>query len=82
MVETLHYFTTRGWTFKSEKLVALWDCLSEEDKKTFNFDVRQIDWDRYLFDYLMGIKTYLLQERLEDLPKARANLAWLKQLSI
>jgi fatty acyl-CoA reductase len=82
MIETLHYFTTRGWNFKSERLVSLWDQLSEEDKKNFNFDVRQIDWDRYLFDYLMGIKTYLLQEKLEDLPKARSNLVWLKQLSI
>jgi fatty acyl-CoA reductase len=96
MVESLHYFTTRGWNFKTEKLIGLWECLSEEDKKVqfefecfhkrllqnFNFDVRQIDWDRYLFDYLMGVKTYLLQEKLEDLPKARSNLTWLKQLSI
>jgi len=82
MIETLHYFTSRGWNFKTEKLISLWDCLSENDKKTYNFDVRQIDWDRYLFDYLMGIKTYLLQEKLEDLPKARSNLVWLKQLSI
>ncbi|CAD5221743.1 unnamed protein product [Bursaphelenchus xylophilus] len=82
MIETLHYFTTRGWSFKSKKLLCLWETLSEQDKKEFNFDVRQLDWDRYLFDYLMGMKTYLLQEKIEDLPKARANLAWLKQLSV
>ncbi|KAI6187818.1 Fatty acyl-CoA reductase [Aphelenchoides besseyi] len=82
MIETLHYFTTRGWQFKTEKLLSLWECLSEEDKQIYNFDIRQVNWDRYLFDYLMGIKIYLLQEKLEDLPKARSNLSWLKQLSI
>jgi fatty acyl-CoA reductase len=82
MVETLHYFTTRGWTFKSDGLVSLWNTLNDEDKKTFNFDVRQIDWDRYLFDYVMGVKVYLLREKLENLPKARSNLAWLKQISL
>lgn len=76
MVETLHFFTTREWRFSSRGLVQLWDGLREEDKKEFNFDIRQLDWDRYLFDYLMGTKTHLLQEKLEDLPKARANLQW------
>lgn len=76
MIETLHYFTGRGWTFKAQKVLTLWDALSESDKQEFNFDVRQMDWDRYLFDYLMGMKTYLLQEKLEDLPKARSNLNW------
>uniref|UniRef100_A0A7E5A1W6 Fatty acyl-CoA reductase n=1 Tax=Panagrellus redivivus TaxID=6233 RepID=A0A7E5A1W6_PANRE len=82
MIETLHFFTTRGWNFESNNLVTLWNTLSPEDQKEFNFDVRQINWDDYLFDYVMGIKVYLLHENLDNLPKARANLARLKQVSL
>lgn len=33
LVETLHYFTTRGWDFDSKGLIELWETTSEEDKK-------------------------------------------------
>ncbi|KAL3982611.1 Male sterility family protein [Acanthocheilonema viteae] len=78
LVETLHYFTARGWDFDSKGLIELWETTSEEDKKIFNFDVRQLDWDSYLFDYLMGVKRYVVKDRLEELPKARRNLSRLK----
>ncbi|KAI1705669.1 male sterility protein domain-containing protein [Ditylenchus destructor] len=82
MVETLHYFTTRGWHFESKNVMKLWNSLAEEDRKVYNFDIRQLDWDRYLFDYLMGVKIYILKEKLEDLPKARSNLSRLKQIGL
>uniref|UniRef100_A0A0K0DP35 Fatty acyl-CoA reductase n=1 Tax=Angiostrongylus cantonensis TaxID=6313 RepID=A0A0K0DP35_ANGCA len=75
MVETLHYFTTHGWTFHSKNLPKLWEALSVEDQQLFNFDVRQVDWDSYLFDYIMGIKRYILKDDLDNLRAARANLA-------
>ncbi|VDN57898.1 unnamed protein product [Dracunculus medinensis] len=81
MVETLHYFTTRGWNFETNGLLEIWNSISDDDKQVFNFDVRQIDWDSYLFDYLMGIKRYILGENLEELPRARGNLIRLKMYS-
>uniref|UniRef100_A0A183ESB2 Sterile domain-containing protein n=1 Tax=Gongylonema pulchrum TaxID=637853 RepID=A0A183ESB2_9BILA len=33
-------------------------CLSPV-LQIFNFDVRQLDWNSYLFDYLMGVKRYV-----------------------
>uniref|UniRef100_A0A9J2P8L0 Fatty acyl-CoA reductase n=1 Tax=Ascaris lumbricoides TaxID=6252 RepID=A0A9J2P8L0_ASCLU len=81
MVETLHYFTTHGWNFESKGLLSMWDSLCDEDKEVFNFDVRQLDWNSYLFDYLMGVKRYVIKERLEDIPKATRNLLWLKLYS-
>jgi len=33
MMETLHYFTTREWTFESKNAVKLWNGMSVEDKK-------------------------------------------------
>uniref|UniRef100_A0A914ZEZ5 Fatty acyl-CoA reductase n=1 Tax=Parascaris univalens TaxID=6257 RepID=A0A914ZEZ5_PARUN len=81
MIETLHYFTTHGWNFESKGLLSMWDSLCDEDKEVFNFDVRQLDWNSYLFDYLMGVKRYVIKERLEDIPKATRNLLWLKLYS-
>ncbi|MFH4974946.1 hypothetical protein AB6A40_001655 [Gnathostoma spinigerum] len=78
MVETLNYFTMHGWSFESKGLLALWDSLSEEDRQTFNFDVRQLNWDSYLFDYLMGVKRFLIKETLDDIPKAQKHLYWLR----
>lgn len=75
MIETLHFFTTRGWNFETKNLLNLWKNTDEEDKKIFNFDVRQIVWDDYLFDYVMGIKVYLLRENIDNLPSARTHLA-------
>ncbi|RCN30565.1 male sterility protein [Ancylostoma caninum] len=75
MVETLHYFTTHGWTFQTKSLPKLWESLHLEDQQQFNFDIRQLDWDSYLFDYVMGIKRYILKDDLDKLQVARANLA-------
>ncbi|KHJ94446.1 male sterility protein [Oesophagostomum dentatum] len=75
MVEALHYFTTHGWTFHSKNLPKLWDSMCYEDQQQFNFDIRQLDWDSYLFDYVMGIKRYILKDDLNKLEDARANLA-------
>ena len=81
MIETLHFFTTRGWNFNSQNLLNLWNQLDGEDKKVFNFDIRQVNWDDYLFDYIMGIKVYLLKESIDELPTARSNLARFFSLS-
>jgi hypothetical protein len=46
--------------------------MSEEDKKLYNFDIRRLDWDKYLFDYLMGVKVkkLLVRPRLHMNPVA------------
>ncbi|CAJ0609916.1 unnamed protein product [Cylicocyclus nassatus] len=74
MVEALHYFTTRGWSFQSKNLPMLWDTLSYDDQQLFNFDIRQLDWDSYLFDYTMGVKRYVLKDDLNKIEEARAKL--------
>ncbi|KAK5983590.1 Fatty acyl-CoA reductase, partial [Trichostrongylus colubriformis] len=75
MIEALHYFTTHGWNFQTKNLPKLWSTLSVHDQQLFNFDIRQLNWDSYLFDYVMGIKKYILKEDLDRLHVARAKLA-------
>lgn len=78
MIETLHFFTTRGWSFKAKGMPDLYARMTEEDKKEYNFDVRQVNWNSYLFDYVMGIKKFLLKENLENLERSRAQLCRLR----
>jgi len=80
-VEVVEYFTFNEWKWTNENVSKLIDKLSPEDKKEFDFDVRNIDWTQYLDNYLIGIKKYALKESMEDLPVASAkkNLVWLRR---
>ncbi|GMT06565.1 hypothetical protein PENTCL1PPCAC_28739, partial [Pristionchus entomophagus] len=80
MVHTLEYFTTRGWHFENKGLPMLWEALHPEDKKIFNFDVRQINWSNYLFDYVMGVRKYITKENLVDKKVQSAAKANIKKI--
>ncbi|GMT35552.1 hypothetical protein PFISCL1PPCAC_26849, partial [Pristionchus fissidentatus] len=77
MVHTLEFFTTRGWHFENKGLPMLWEALHPEDKKVFNFDIRQLNWSNYLFDYVMGVRKYITKEKIDDkkvMEASRANV--------
>uniref|UniRef100_A0AC35U6J4 Fatty acyl-CoA reductase n=1 Tax=Rhabditophanes sp. KR3021 TaxID=114890 RepID=A0AC35U6J4_9BILA len=78
MIATLKFFTNHEWHFHSENLVKIWDTLGSEDKERFNFDVRQVEWNKYFYDYLMGIKIYLFKQTFTDIKKEqkRAKKLW------
>jgi fatty acyl-CoA reductase len=56
--------------------------MSPDDREVYNFDIRQMNWDLYLFDYLIGIKRFILKEDLANLPAARARLTRLKLMGV
>lgn len=70
----LEYFTTQQWIFKDDNVRELNEELSLEDRQTFTFDVRQIDWGSYLEHYILGIRHFLLKENPDTLPAARVHL--------
>ncbi|CAI4225621.1 unnamed protein product [Auanema sp. JU1783] len=76
MVETLHFFTLNGWLFRTEGLTELLGEMSIEDQQEFDFDVRTINWNSYLYSYAMGIKKFILKDN--NLPLARTHLYRLK----
>jgi len=78
-VEVLEYFTSREWKWSNNNVLALNDKLTPEDRKEFDFDVRNIDWTRYLDNYCLGTKKYALKESMEDLPAAKQNMLWLQR---
>lgn len=70
-LKVLQYYTTKNWIFKNDKLKSLREKLNPEDSKTFNFDMRDVDWTKYIQNYILGARHYLLKEKPETLPAAR-----------
>ncbi|MED6281763.1 cyclin-dependent kinase inhibitor far1 [Characodon lateralis] len=70
----LEYFTSHSWVWNTDNVAMLLSHMSPEDKKVFNFDVRQLHWAEYMENYCMGMKKYVLNEELSGLPAARKHL--------
>ena len=48
--------------------------MSEEDRRIFYFDVRDIDWKEYFFTYVLGARRFILKDDPSTLPIAKDNL--------
>lgn len=70
----LEWFTTRDWSFKSNNVVEMSQQLQGVDQKIFHFDVRDLQWEPYWRDYILGIRKFILKEDEESLPLARSKL--------
>uniref|UniRef100_A0A8C7D2S0 Fatty acyl-CoA reductase n=1 Tax=Oncorhynchus kisutch TaxID=8019 RepID=A0A8C7D2S0_ONCKI len=76
----LEYFSSQDWEWNSENMSMLMSHLSPEDRKTFNFDVRQLNWPEYIENYCIGTKKYVLNEDMSDIPAARQHLRKLRNI--
>ncbi|XP_018619337.1 fatty acyl-CoA reductase 1 isoform X1 [Scleropages formosus] len=76
----LEYFTSHSWVWNTDNVTMLLNQLSPQDKKLFNFDVRQLHWAEYMESYCMGTKKYVLNEELSGLPAARKHLNKLRNI--
>ncbi|XP_034382449.1 fatty acyl-CoA reductase 1 isoform X2 [Cyclopterus lumpus] len=76
----LEYFSSQDWEWNSENMSMLLSQLTPEDKKTFNFDVRQLNWPEYIENYCIGTKKYVLNEDMSDIPAARQHLRKLRNI--
>nr|XP_043892252.1 fatty acyl-CoA reductase 1 isoform X3 [Solea senegalensis] len=76
----LEYFTSHSWVWNNDNVTMLLGQMSTEDKKVFNFDVRQLHWAEYMESYCMGTKKYVLNEELSGLPAARKHLNKLRNI--
>ena len=41
--------------------------MSGDDGNTFNFSVRQIEWESYMENYVTGVRKYLLKDNQNTL---------------
>lgn len=80
----LEYFSTQEWRFLDDNVRELNASLSLEDRRLFSFDVTEIDWPKYIADYVLGIRSFIFKEQVSSLPQARKRLykmLWIHRLS-
>ncbi|CAG9767884.1 unnamed protein product [Ceutorhynchus assimilis] len=71
----LEYFTTQEWEFDDENVRSLSLTLTESDKTEFCFDVAKIDWEKYLENYVLGIRRFIFKEDTSSIPKAQRQIS-------
>nr|XP_043877455.1 fatty acyl-CoA reductase 1 isoform X1 [Solea senegalensis] len=79
-ISLLEYFSRQDWDWNSDNMSMLLGQLTPEDRKTFNFDVRQLNWPEYIENYCIGTKKYVLNEEMSDIPVARQHLRKLRNI--
>ncbi|CAH0601898.1 unnamed protein product [Chrysodeixis includens] len=69
----LTYFITKQWTFDNKNLVALRSKIKKEDEKDFYYEMENFDKFKYFVNSIIGGRKFLLNEKDEDLPRAKAH---------
>ncbi|XP_075233045.1 fatty acyl-CoA reductase wat-like isoform X1 [Lycorma delicatula] len=75
--ELLSYFCKRQWDFSNKNTQDLWKSLDQKDKEIFPFNVEDINWEEYFYNYMRGIRQYLLKDDLSTVPAAKKRAKWL-----
>ncbi|KAL0281229.1 UNVERIFIED_CONTAM: hypothetical protein PYX00_002280 [Menopon gallinae] len=73
-IKALQFFTTHEWHFESNNIAKLYSKLSERDKELFNFNIKQVNWRKYMENYILGIKQFILKDDASSLQEAKNNL--------
>lgn len=84
-IDTGTYFAMHEWNFETNNLQRIIKAAQEtqQDVSEFNCDLTNIDWDEYMEKYMMGIRTFVLKDDANSLPKARKKLQkiiWTKRI--
>ncbi|KAF2904474.1 hypothetical protein ILUMI_01714 [Ignelater luminosus] len=68
-VDVIAFFSTKQWLFINQNTQELWNSLSSQDKKLFNFDMGSFCWDAYFSTYISGIRVYVVKDPMETVPQ-------------
>lgn len=70
----LEHFTTNQWIYRVDNFKNLNNRLNVEDKRRFFIDVEQISWPRYMENFVLGVRHYLLKEDPATIDAAKFRL--------
>jgi len=62
IADNFNYFVNNEWIFDTKHTYEIWNRMSPQDQRDFNFDMKQIDWEEYLLSFLYGMKVFILRE--------------------
>ncbi|GIY56139.1 putative fatty acyl-CoA reductase CG5065 [Caerostris darwini] len=70
----LQLYTTRRFHFTSKSMDTLINMMNFEDSQEFPIDQREIDWNKYMEDFVHGVRLFFLKEKDTSLPLAHRNV--------
>nr|XP_012221034.1 PREDICTED: putative fatty acyl-CoA reductase CG5065 [Linepithema humile]XP_012221035.1 PREDICTED: putative fatty acyl-CoA reductase CG5065 [Linepithema humile]XP_012221036.1 PREDICTED: putative fatty acyl-CoA reductase CG5065 [Linepithema humile]XP_012221037.1 PREDICTED: putative fatty acyl-CoA reductase CG5065 [Linepithema humile]XP_012221038.1 PREDICTED: putative fatty acyl-CoA reductase CG5065 [Linepithema humile] len=83
--KTGEFFATNEWKFYVDNMTKLVKFVEiSGDCKNFDLDIRNLDWNTYLHQYMLGIRKYILKDNPDTLNNARNRLSrlyWMHKLS-
>ncbi|KAM0735557.1 putative fatty acyl-CoA reductase [Formica fusca] len=82
-IKSVAYFSTNTWYYTDDNVQTMWNLLNKEDQQLFQFNMKELDWSKYLTDFHKGIRLYLLNEDDSNLETSRTNykrLYWTHQI--
>lgn len=82
LLESAEFFLITSWSIDNKNSEALWEKLSEEDKKIFRFDMTTVDWPDVLLELWKGIMKYILKDDLSPEGRRKALRKYYKLLVI
>lgn len=63
------------WKFETANMQELMSEINcAKDGNDFNCDIRVMNWDQYIENYMFGIRKYVLKDGLESMANARKSL--------
>ncbi|XP_073817826.1 fatty acyl-CoA reductase wat-like [Musca autumnalis] len=74
LTDALRYFLTYDFTFDTMNTRHLWESMSFEDKKLFNFDMISLEWNEYFQNNTKGLRLFVAKEEPATIPAARSSL--------
>ncbi|XP_047514035.1 fatty acyl-CoA reductase wat-like [Pieris napi] len=62
-------FACETWKMRNSNTIQLFKELNESDRHIFDFDISALDWNSYMYNYMMGIRLFLIKEPKETIPR-------------
>ncbi|XP_070153640.1 putative fatty acyl-CoA reductase CG5065 [Polyergus mexicanus] len=73
--KTGEFFAINEWKFRADNMMKLVKFVrASGHHNSFNVDIRSLDWDMYLHQYVLGIRKYILKDNPDTLDNARSRL--------
>ncbi|OAF69215.1 hypothetical protein A3Q56_03037 [Intoshia linei] len=73
-------FINNQTTWATSNKVRMLNKMNSIDQRIFYFDSNKIVWSSYVRNYLIGLKTYVLKEKMENLEIAHSSVKKLKTI--
>ncbi|KAM0734055.1 putative fatty acyl-CoA reductase [Formica fusca] len=83
--KTGEFFAINEWKFCADNMTKLVKFVKASGHcNDFNVDIKSLDWDTYLHQYMLGIRKYILKDNPDTLNNARSRLwrlYWMHKLT-